>query len=78
MFVLNCTVEKTEVLHYKPPQKKVFKRHKRKATASESSDGENAEASSYHPVKCQSCGTEVAVYDKDEVYHFFNVLVGYA
>eukprot|EP01111_Echinosteliopsis_oligospora_P014105 TRINITY_DN5236_c0_g1_i3.p1 TRINITY_DN5236_c0_g1~~TRINITY_DN5236_c0_g1_i3.p1 ORF type:complete len:207 (-),score=74.35 TRINITY_DN5236_c0_g1_i3:104-724(-) len=27
----------------------------------------------YNPVKCTGCGTEVAVYDKDEVYHFFNV-----
>lgn len=24
-------------------------------------------------VFCSTCGTEVAVYDKDEVYHFFNV-----
>lgn len=28
----------------------------------------------YHPVRCSQCNTEVAVYDKDEVYHFFNVL----
>ena len=28
----------------------------------------------YHPVKCQECETEIAVFDKDEVYHFFNVL----
>ena len=28
----------------------------------------------YHPVRCQECETEIAVYDKDEVYHFFNVL----
>ena len=34
--------------------------------------GEGAEL--YHPVRCVQCNTEVAVYDKDEVYHFFNVL----
>lgn len=32
----------------------------------------------YHPVKCVSCNTEVAVYDIDEVYHFFNVFTSYA
>ncbi|XP_068232918.1 E2F-associated phosphoprotein-like [Palaemon carinicauda] len=28
----------------------------------------------FHPVFCNICNTKVAVYDKDEVYHFFNVL----
>ncbi|KAK2706029.1 hypothetical protein QYM36_016152 [Artemia franciscana] len=32
---------------------------------------------SYHPVKCGECGTEVAVYDQDEIYHFFNVISSY-
>ncbi len=27
-----------------------------------------------HPVRCRQCGVEVAVYDQDEVYHFFNVI----
>lgn len=36
------------------------------------SEAEGAEL--YHPVRCSQCNTEVAVYDKDEVYHFFNVL----
>jgi hypothetical protein len=36
------------------------------------SEEEGAEL--YHPVRCSQCNTEVAVYDKDEVYHFFNVL----
>ena len=31
-------------------------------------------AEHYHPVRCTQCNTEVAVYDKDEVFHFFNVL----
>ncbi len=31
----------------------------------------------YHPVKCTECSTEVAVYDKDEVYHFFNILASH-
>ena len=28
----------------------------------------------YNPVKCEECSTEIAVFDKDEVYHFFNVM----
>lgn len=28
----------------------------------------------YYSVKCDVCSTRVAVYDQDEVYHFFNVL----
>jgi hypothetical protein len=32
----------------------------------------------FHPVRCSVCNTEVGVYDKDEVYHFFNVLSSYA
>ncbi|EYC27530.1 hypothetical protein Y032_0009g780 [Ancylostoma ceylanicum] len=30
------------------------------------------------PVHCAVCSTNVAVMDHDEVYHFFNVLSGYA
>ncbi|XP_064086847.1 E2F-associated phosphoprotein-like [Macrobrachium nipponense] len=28
----------------------------------------------FHPVLCSICKTKVAVYDKEEVYHFFNVV----
>ncbi|KAF9432531.1 hypothetical protein BGZ76_010663 [Entomortierella beljakovae] len=28
----------------------------------------------YHPVICEICNTKVAVYDQDEVYHFFNII----
>lgn len=31
----------------------------------------------YHSVSCKICNTKVAVYDKDEVYHFFNVVTSY-
>ena len=32
----------------------------------------------YHPVHCSVCDTDVAVYDRDEVFHFFNVLASAA
>ncbi|TNN41969.1 E2F-associated phosphoprotein [Liparis tanakae] len=31
----------------------------------------------YHPVRCTECSTEVAVFDKEEVYHFFNILASH-
>ena len=32
----------------------------------------------YNPVKCVKCTTQVAVFDKDEVYHFFNVVASHS
>lgn len=32
----------------------------------------------YYGVKCDVCCTQVAVYDQDEVYHFFNVLASHS
>lgn len=66
MFVLNCTVVKDEVLRCKPKQKK----HRKKGQ-DPSKDGSSDK---FNPVRCNVCNTEVAVYDKDEVFHFFNVL----
>ncbi|CAL4127082.1 unnamed protein product [Meganyctiphanes norvegica] len=31
----------------------------------------------FHPVSCTICKTKVAVYDNDEVYHFFNSITSY-
>mmetsp|Transcript_14669 Transcript_14669/g.20842 ORF Transcript_14669/g.20842 Transcript_14669/m.20842 type:complete len:158 (+) Transcript_14669:42-515(+) len=28
----------------------------------------------FHPVQCDSCGTEVGMYDSDSVYHFYNAI----
>ncbi|KAL0169748.1 hypothetical protein M9458_034344, partial [Cirrhinus mrigala] len=86
MFVMNCTVNKEEVLRYKTANKRKQNRHRKKArqestttsteTEMESSAGMDEEEM-YHPVKCTECSTEVAVYDKDEVYHFFNILASH-
>ena len=84
MFVMNCKVLSDEILRYKEPKKKKFKRHRRREAASKANAEEAgfvpaqdaAAESIYHPVKCEKCDTEVAVYDEDEVYHFFNVLAG--
>ena len=85
MFVLNCCILRDEVLKYFPkPDKRSRKRNRGKqkqrqkqVVAVEAGGGERSEeegAEQYHPVRCSQCNTEVAVFDKDEVYHFFNVL----
>ena len=82
MFVMNCDVIMDEVLRYEKPKGK--SRKKRNKTAGKlipavENDGEPRDQSElYHPVKCNECGTEIAVYDSDEVYHFFNILAGQA
>ena len=44
-------------------------------SSSSSSGGQNGK---YFAVKCDVCLTQVAVYDEDEVYHFFNVLASHS
>lgn len=88
MFVMNCTVSKDEVLRYKAAKQKNRRRKKgRQASTSTEMEAEAGltdsrlsgmdEEEIYHPVKCTECSTEVAVFDKDEVYHFFNILASH-
>uniref|UniRef100_H3CAY8 E2f-associated phosphoprotein n=1 Tax=Tetraodon nigroviridis TaxID=99883 RepID=H3CAY8_TETNG len=83
MFVMNCTVTADQVLRYqRQPDSKQRKRKKRKVetppdqAAGPTPAGMDADEL-YHPVRCSECSTEVAVFDKDEVYHFFNVLASH-
>jgi len=86
MFVTNCAVRMDEVLRYDQTsaQKKTKRKSKRRrgAHANRSPDRDTALPADtddvYHPVVCSVCNSEVGVYDKDEVYHFFNVLASYA
>jgi len=86
MFVSNCSVRMDEVLRYdKPSAQKKTKhksKHRRTEQAADTTTETAADAVSdddvYHPVVCSVCTSEVGVYDKDEVYHFFNVLASYA
>lgn len=93
MFVMNCSVNKDEVLRYKATKKQKKQRRKKsrqdhgstsadtkpeaEAGLTDSRLGGMDEEEVYHPVKCTECSTEVAVYDKDEVYHFFNILASH-
>ena len=73
MFVMNCKVIADETLRYeaKKPKKKSSKKNREQSDAGVSLE---QESELYNPVQCTSCNTEVAVFDKDEVYHFFNVV----
>ena len=70
MFVVNCVVDGTQKLKF--PLKGNRKGKGRKGRGGQSNDCDDDEV--YNPVKCEECSTEVAVFDKDEVYHFFNVI----
>jgi len=67
MFVVNCTVNTDQKLKFPV---KVKGRRGKKAVTDPNSD--------YHPVVCDNCKTEVAMYDQDEVYHFFNVVASHS
>jgi hypothetical protein len=68
MFVFNCHVVTGETLSYK------VKERKRRRGRGKEKQEEEGEGELYNPVKCVVCDTKVGVYDKEEVYHFFNVL----
>ena len=88
MFVLNCSIIKSERLKYPVPKKKGrrWSKNKGKRTREEVGEGSvpNLERNGdnpeelFFPVKCSVCNTEVAVYDDDEIFHFFNVLASTA
>ncbi|XP_021169003.1 E2F-associated phosphoprotein isoform X2 [Fundulus heteroclitus] len=84
MFVMNCTVETDEVLRYKTQQQKTPRKRRRGQNPEGPPNGATSPMPAgmdsdeiYHPVKCSECSTEVAVFDKDEVYHFFNILASH-
>ena len=74
MFVMNCSVDSSELLKYPYPNKK-RKKKKQKSCTTQDTSSETEEK--FHPVRCNECNTVVAVYDTDEIYHFFNVLASY-
>lgn len=77
MFVMNCTVDHSQQLKY-PKQNQHQKKGKKKQKTEEQQQPQGVDPNDlFNPVKCDRCSTQVAVYDRDEVYHFFNVLASY-
>ncbi|KAM4541972.1 E2F-associated phosphoprotein [Odontesthes bonariensis] len=75
MFVMNCKVKRDEVLRYKHQLEK--KQRTRRGGQKSGVQGRMDTEDAYHPVHCSECSTEVAMFDKDEVYHFFNILASH-
>ncbi|XP_019734355.1 E2F-associated phosphoprotein [Hippocampus comes] len=73
MFVMNCSVNKEQVLRYKKQADRTSRNRKRRKDDAAAPVGMD-EDEVYYPVRCSECSTEVAVLDKDDVYHFFNIL----
>jgi len=76
MFVMNCVIDKSETLRV--PLKEEKKTRKNRNRQPDNSEPHNPKNDLFNPVKCKICTTQVAVYDSEEVYHFFNVLASYA
>ncbi|XP_046355842.2 E2F-associated phosphoprotein-like [Haliotis rufescens] len=76
MFVTSCVVDSNELLKF--PEQKGRRKRKKKQDKSTPCETNSSEEDKYNPVKCEECNTVVAMFDKEEVYHFFNVLVSYA
>ncbi|KAJ1977658.1 hypothetical protein H4R35_002205 [Dimargaris xerosporica] len=70
MLVENCSVRFDKLLSYQAVSEQLSP-----VTLSASSDTTTTlDADTYHPVECLNCGTPVAVYDHEELYHFYNVI----
>lgn len=78
MFVMNCSINREEVLRYKNSDNRKKRRSAKKMRSNPEDLAEREVEEIYHPVMCTECSTEVAVYDKDEVFHFFNVLASHS
>ncbi|CAJ0599208.1 unnamed protein product [Cylicocyclus nassatus] len=78
MFVENCRVEHESLKIEKTGKERRRERQRLKKMGLDPNEQPVAEDDLFLPVHCAVCSTNVAVMDHDEVYHFFNVLSGYA
>ena len=70
VFVVNCKIE-NEILMQNSSRPT---RRRRGTKESGTSESHSSNIETFKQVCCSVCLTEVGVIDKDEVYHFFNVL----
>ena len=78
--MMHCNVDRSELLRYEKKHKGKKKKTRECPGRLVSADNteEDHETELFNPVKCAECGTVIAVYDSDEVYHFFNILASQA
>ncbi|MCO5558233.1 hypothetical protein L7F22_011812 [Adiantum nelumboides] len=70
MFVMNCKIMEGQSRQVNGKKRK----RKVKTTVHPSIQETGVTGEMYQPVACSVCGTEVAVLDQEEVYHFHSVL----
>ncbi|KAF6150720.1 hypothetical protein GIB67_020803 [Kingdonia uniflora] len=70
IFVVDCKMMKNDQVSFQNQNS----RKRKSRTDSGNSKVETTSGEVLRPVYCSVCSTEVGVRDKDEVYHFFNVL----
>eukprot|EP00898_Chlorokybus_atmophyticus_P000876 jgi/Chlat1/178/Chrsp1S03250 len=71
MFVRNVQVQ--DKLMTTPAQRLSKQRQASQTSAGQGHAPQPQDNEHYRSVECSTCGTEVAMLDKDSVYHFFNV-----
>ena len=78
MFVMNCQVDTSSSLKFPLSKKEQRKQAHLKKKKGNNQDAQisttDQEDEVFKAVKCVQCSTQVAVYDSEEIYHFYNVL----
>jgi len=80
MFVMNCRVDRSETLTVPVKNKGKKRRGDKDKQQERNSVMQNVSSNPsdiFFPVKCTVCSSQVAVYDHDEIYHFFNCLASH-
>ena len=72
VFVCNCTIKIDDASLIRSLKRKRGKRGRGSADSMAETGPSGGEI--FKPVCCSVCSMKVGVIDKDEVYHFFNVL----
>ncbi len=76
MFTFHCNVDMSEVMKVPLQSQKNRSKKALSQTGVAAFNTEDAEET-YHPVRCATCNTHVAMLDRDDVYHFFNVVTSH-
>ena len=69
MFTVNCKIDTSQRM--KAPTKT------KKSKSKNSEHSEDSQEETYYPVQCSACDTHVAMFDNDEIFHFFNVVTSH-
>lgn len=76
MFTFNCMVDESETM--KISSKLQNPRSKKLVMPAESREFlADDKKEIFYPVRCKVCNTHVAMFDSEEVYHFFNVVTSH-